>query len=469
MIKDLRGYMAYLSERGRLAKIKEEISPELEITAFTDKADRESRYDSKTLFFEDVKGYEIPVVTNLFGSMRTMEELFKNFYVTEMLDALFSVDKKAPLLKSVYTINNSRPSIANFNARGYETLDSLEELPVLKVWPKDAGKFITLPIVVTESPKDSSPNVGLYRMQVYDGKTTGMRWHAQKGGYLHATEARKEHEKLKVSVCIGSDPFNIVSSVAPLPEGMNEFSFAGITRGSKTLLARNGTYPPFPANSEIIINGYVDPDESRKEGPFGDHTGYYSIPAEADVFHVDRIYAKKGAVYAASVVGFPWHEDAVIGQFLLGYLKPLLSFINKSIVDIYLPPEGVFTNMCFVKIKKRFPGEARKAMFSILGTGQFSFTKIIAAFDEDIDIRDLGSVIWALSTRVEPERDISIISGSPSDSLDHTPNIQAYGSKLMIDATRKSKAEGYSRDWPETISLPKEIIEKVDRKWRETR
>jgi 4-hydroxy-3-polyprenylbenzoate decarboxylase len=203
------------------------------------------------------------------------------------------------------------------------------------------------------------------------------------------------------------------------------------------------------------------------EGPFGDHTGYYSIPAPSSVFHVEEIYAKDNAVYAASVVGFPWSEDCVAGQFLMDYLRPLVKLINGNICDIFLPPEGAFTNMCLISVKKRFPGDAKKAMFSILGLGQLSLTKIIIAFDDDIDIRDLGRVMWALSTRIDPERDIQIIKGTSTDTLDHASNLSGYGSKMLIDATKKSAEEGYRRQWPGTIAPEPSILDEVERKWRQ--
>ncbi|MFI5412621.1 MAG: UbiD family decarboxylase domain-containing protein, partial [Candidatus Micrarchaeales archaeon] len=235
--------------------------------------------------------------------------------------------------------------------------------------------------------------------------------------------------------------------------------------GSQTVLMKNGKYPSVPANSEIIINGYVDPKEKRMEGPFGDHTGYYSIAEEYPVFHIESIHLKKDPVYAASVVGYPWHEDAVIGQFLFDFMKPIIKATNESITDVYLPPEGIFTNMCFVSIKKRFPGEAKKVMFSILGLGQLSFTKIIVVFDDDIDIRNLQKVTWALATRVEPQRDVQIITNATADSLDHTTNLPSFGSKMLIDATKKTKAEGYAREWPDTITLPKDLVDEVEKKW----
>lgn len=472
MIKDLSDYLKYLSAKERLIEVHERVSPELEITAYTDRANRERFHDSKTLLFKNVDGYGIPVVTNLFGSSSVLDELFSNTYARELLANLHLIksQKERPsVLKSAKLLLDSKPKRIPFQTRNYERLSGLDELPVLKVWPKDAGKFITLPLVVTESPKDHSVNVGVYRMQVFDKLTTGMHWQAQKGGAIHAKEAVEKKTDLPVSVAIGTDPINIVSAVTPLPVGLNEFSFSGIVRGARTVLMENGKYPAVPANAEIIINGHVSPEEKRMEGPFGDHTGYYSIPEPYPVFHVDAIYARRNPIYAASVVGFPWHEDAVIGQFVFDFLKPLLKSMNESIVDVYLPPEGIFTNMCFVSIKKRFPGEAKKVMFALLGLGQLSFTKIIIVFDDDVNIRNVRNVLWALATRVEPQRDVQIITNATADSLDHTTNIPSMGSKMLIDATKKTKEEGYSREWPDTIALPDELVKSVEKKWQNLR
>ncbi len=468
MIKDLRDYLLYLSKRRRMLTVGGRVSPNLEITAFTDKEDRERRYDSRALLFKSVEGHDIPVVTNLFGSTHTMKELFADTYANEILSNLNRIKTSGTgfsLIKGGRMMLNSKPKHVESKLSSYQKLSGLDELPVLKVWPKDAGKFITLPLVITQSPRDGGYNVGIYRLQVFDSLTTGMHWQAQKGGAIHASEAHEMKKSLNVSVVVGTDPHNIIAGVAPLPPGMNEFAFAGIIRDSSTVLMKNGKYPAVPANSEIIINGHVDPDDKRKEGPFGDHTGYYSIPEKYPVLHVDAIYAKRDPVYAASVVGFPWHEDAVIAQYLFEFMKPLIKSMNESITDIHLPPEGIFTNMCFVSIKKRFPGEAKKAMFTVLGMGQLSFTKIIAVFDDDIDIRDTSQVLWALSTRIEPKRDVQILDSATADSLDHTTNFPSMGSKMLIDATKKTEAEGYSREWPETLTLPSELVKEVAKKW----
>ena len=468
MHNDLQEYVRYLYKKGRLLEINEKVSPELQITAFTDASSRHGAQEGKTLLFNDVDGSDMPVVTNLFASNSSMKELFSNTYASELLgqmSKLKSQSAKLSAVKGVKMLMDSKPKLIAQQLRKYRRLSSLHELPILKVWPKDAGKFITLPLVITKSPKDGTTNVGIYRMQVYDGSTTGMHWQAQKGGAVHANEAMEMKKELPVSVVIGSDPYNIVSAVAPLPIGVNEFYFSGIARGSRTVLMSNGKYPEVPANSEIIINGYVDCGEKRIEGPFGDHTGYYSVPEEYPVFHVDAIYAKPKAVYSASVVGNSWHEDNIIGQFLFDFFKPAIKAMNDSIVDVHLPPEGIFTSMCFVSIKKRFPGEAKKAMFSILGNGQLSYTKIIVAFDDDIDIKNTSQVLWALATRVEPQRDVTIIPNTPADSLDHTTNLPSFGSKMLIDATKKMRSEGYAREWPDTIALPEELKKEVDRKW----
>ena len=473
MINDLAEYIRYLNARGRLRKIGIPVSSELEITAYTDLAGREMPYESKALLFQNVEGYsDIPVATNLFGSITTLNELFENTYAKELLsniDAIKSQRARPSIIKGGKMLVDAKPKVVASQLSKYRKLSSLDELPIPKVWPNDAGRFITLPLVITESPRDGTPNTGIYRMQVFDSLTTGMHWQAQKGGAIHAKEAMDAKKDLNVSVVIGTDPINILSAVAPLPVGFNEFAFSGIVRGAKTILMKNGKYPPVPANAEIIINGSVDPNEKRLEGPFGDHTGYYSIPEEYPVFHIDAIYAKRNPIYAASVVGYPWHEDAAIGQFLFDFLKPLIKSVNESIVDVYLPPEGVFTNMCFVSIKKRFPGEAKKVMFSLLGLGQLSFTKMMVVFDEDVDIRNVRNVLWALATRVDPQRDVQIVANATADSLDHTTNVPSLGSKMLIDATRKTKEEGYTREWPETISLPEELVKSVERKWQDLR
>jgi 4-hydroxy-3-polyprenylbenzoate decarboxylase len=470
MHNDLQEYIRYLYKKGRLIEVDERVSPELQITAFTDAACRHGAADrsGKALLFNSVEGSEMPVVTNLFASASSMEELFSGTYAREMLGQMVRMKSggaKLSLVKGAKLLLDSKPKLIPSQLGKYVRLGSLDDLPVLKVWPKDAGRFITLPLVITRSPNDGSTNVGVYRMQVFDGHTTGMHWQAQKGGAMHAHEAGKKGQKLNVAVVVGTDPHNIVSAVAPLPAGINEFFFSGAVRGSRTVLMRNGKYPDVPANSEIIINGTVDPNEKRMEGPFGDHTGYYSIPEEYPVFHIDEIYARKKPLYAASIVGHPWHEDTVMAQFLFEFFKPAILALNESIIDVYLPPEGVFTNMCFVSVSKRFPGEAKKAMFSILGTGQLSFTKIIIAFDGDVDIRNNSSVLWALATRVEPQRDVQIIANAAADSLDHTTDLPSYGSKMLIDATKKTKGEGYSREWPDTVALPEELKKEVERKW----
>ena len=464
MIRDLHEFLLWLEKRKRLLRVKSPVSPELEITAFTDLANRHSRYASKSLLFDAVKGYDIPVATNLFGHAETLRELFKGRAFDSLLAGAISGKFDIKLLGAAKMLLDSKPKVTS-RRHDYVRLSSLDELPIPKVWPGDAGRYITFPLVVSRSPQGSQINVGVYRLQVYDSNTTGMHWQSQKGGAIHADEALEKGAMLNVSAAIGSDPYNMLSGIMPLPPNLNEFAFSGILRGGKSLLMENGKYPPVPANSEFILNGYVDPNEKRVEGPFGDHTGYYSLPESYHVFHIDEIYMRPGAVYASSVVGKPWHEDAVIGMFILDYLKPFIKSLNSSIRDIYLPPEGLFNSLCLVSIKKRFPGEAKKAMFSVLGLGQLSFTKIVMVFDDDIDLKDTGQVLWALSTRVEPEHDIEVVRHATSDSLDHMSAITSYGSKLLIDATKKRRDEGFPREWPDTITMPKAVTDKVNKLW----
>ncbi len=466
MIKDLRGYIDYLSKSKRLGTVGSIASPNLEISAITDRENREHRTESRALLFKNVEGYNIPVVTNLMGSMSVLKSLFSGSGILDLLSGIYD-SKGMSMISGAKMLMDSKPKVVRNGFSGYRKMGSLDELPILKTWPDDAGRYITLPLVVTNGQKSYTTNVGVYRMQVFDGETTGMHWQSQKGGAVHALEAADAGKELNVSVAIGTDPFNIISAVAPLPHGINEFAFAGMARKSKTELLGCDDYPSVPANSEIIINGYVDPGERRDEGPYGDHTGYYSIKEPTYVFHIKSIYAKKDPIYAASVVGFRRSEDSTAGLFLMEYLKPMLRLVNPSITDIYLPPEGTFTNMCFIKVRKRFPGDVKKAMFSILGMGQLSLTKMIIALDDDIDLHDLGNVIWAISTRVDPDRDIQIIKGAATDTLDHASNHAALGSKMLIDATKKTKEDGYAREWPKTLVPDKNIAKEIDRKWNQ--
>ena len=463
VISDLRGFLEYLGKKGRRKTIRQEVSRDLEITEFSDRACRESPNSAPAMFFEDVSGFDSPVATNILASSETLSELFGTERILGMLRTLSSNGENLRILDAARALISAKPKTIGFSGKNYAKIGGFDELPILKVWPNDAGRYITQPIVVTRDPEDKSLNAGIYRMQVFDNESAGMHWQAQKGGAMHFGKLKEG--SMKVTVALGTDPYNLLSAITPLPEGMNEFSASGVLRGSRSLLVSNGEYPPAPANAETLLFGSVSKGDCAVEGPFGDHTGYYSIPQEYPVFRLEAAYSKRNAIYPASIVGFPWNEDATIGLFLTELLKPVLKSMNRCIRDIYLPPEGLFTNTCFVSISKRVPGEAKKAMFSLLGFGHLSFIKIMVAFDDDIDIRDTKKVLWALSSRVEPERDIQIIKGAPLDSLDHSSGTVNFGSKVLIDATRKGKEEGYYRDWPDVISMSDEIKKRVDKKW----
>ena len=463
VISDLRGFLEYLGKKGRRKTIRQEVSRDLEITEFSDRACRESPNSAPAMFFEDVSGFDSPVATNILASSETLSELFGTERILGMLRTLSSNGENLRILDAARALISAKPKTIGFSGKNYAKIGGFDELPILKVWPNDAGRYITQPIVVTRDPEDKSLNAGIYRMQVFDNESAGMHWQAQKGGAMHFGKLKEG--SMKVTVALGTDPYNLLSAITPLPEGMNEFSASGVLRGSRSLLVSNGEYPPAPANAETLLFGSVSKGDYAIEGPLGDHTGYYSIPQEYPVFRLEAAYSKRNAIYPASIVGFPWNEDATIGLFLTELLKPVLKSMNRCIRDIYLPPEGLFTNTCFVSISKRVPGEAKKAMFSLLGFGQLSFIKIMVAFDDDIDIRDTKKVLWALSSRVEPERDIQIIKGAPLDSLDHSSGTVNFGSKVLIDATRKGREEGYYRDWPDVISMSDEIKKRVDKKW----
>lgn len=463
VINDLGSFLEYLGKKHRRRIIKQDVSRDLEITEFSDRACREHPNKAPAMVFEDVSGFDSPVATNILASSETLSELFGTERITGLLATLSSNGENLRIFDAARALISAKPKTMGFNGKKYTRIGGFDELPILKVWPNDAGRYITQPIVVTCDPEDGSLNAGIYRMQVFDNESAGMHWQAQKGGAMHFGKLKEGD--MKVTVALGTDPYNLLSAITPLPEGVNEFSAAGILRGNRSLLVGNGKYPPAPANAETLLFGSVSKGDNAIEGPFGDHTGYYSIPQEYPVFRLEAAYSKKNAIYPASVVGFPWNEDATIGLFLTELLKPVLKSMNKCITDIYLPPEGLFTSTCFVSINKRVPGEAKKAMFSLLGFGQLSFIKIMAVFDDDIDIRDSKKVLWALSSRVEPERDIQIIRGTPLDSLDHSSGTVNFGSKVLIDATKKGKEEGYYRDWPDVISMSEDIKRRVDKKW----
>ncbi|MFH1774730.1 MAG: menaquinone biosynthesis decarboxylase [Methanobacteriota archaeon] len=475
---DLRDFIEVLEKKKLLRRIKTEVSPELEITQILD---RTSKSNSLVLLFENVKGYDIPVAANLFGSMDRMKlaletENFESIgkSLVELLKpdippSLLGKIKSAAKLKEVFSFPPKivRDAPCKEVVLKGEEVD-LNKFPILKCWPNDAGKFITLPLVFTKDPETGERNCGMYRMQVYDKAATGMHWHVHKHGAAHYRRAEERNEPLEVAVALGGDPATIFSATAPLPEGFDEMLFAGFLRKKPVGLVKCETVDlEVPANAEIILEGYVNPKERRIEGPFGDHTGYYSLADLYPVFHVACITHRKNPIYPATVVGKPPMEDSHIGKAIERIFLPLIKMQLPEIVDINLPIEGVFHNLAIVSIKKQYPGHAKKVMFALWGTGQMMFTKTIIVVDENVNVQNLGEVLWAVSNRIDPKRDITIIEGAPADSLDHATPLPNLGSKMGIDATKKWREEGFEREWPDEIEMSEEVKEKVEKMWKE--
>lgn len=475
--KDLGEFISKLEEQGELVRIKTLVDPELEITEITD---RVSKMHGPALLFENVKGASMPVLINAFGSERRMAMSLgaKNLddIGTEISDWLALKDNlpssmvdKLKMLPKLAELSSLMPRTVK-KAPCQEVLHlepSLDILPVLKCWPGDAGRFITLPQVYTRDPKTGQRNAGMYRLQIFDKQTTGMHWHTHHDGADNYRKNQALGQPLEVAVALGGDPAVTYSATAPLPPGIDELILAGFLRKKPVETVQCKTIDmQVPADAEIIIEGFVDPNERRIEGPFGDHTGYYSLADEYPVFHVKCITHRKNPIYPATIVGKPPQEDCYMALATERIFLPLLKFQLPEVVDMHLPMEGVFHNCVFVSIKKTFPGQAKKVMSSLWGTGQMMFAKFIIVVDEDVNVMDASEVMWRVFNNVDPKRDTMIVEG-PVDVLDHSSPLALVGSKIGFDATRKLMAEGHPREWPEDIVMSADIIAMVTSKWRD--
>jgi 4-hydroxy-3-polyprenylbenzoate decarboxylase len=473
--RSLQQFVEVLERQGELVRIKEPVSPNLEITEITD---RVSKTFGPALLFENVPGYDMPVLMNAFGSMKRMclalevgslaeiSAEILSFLEAEAPDTLI---KKLRMLPKLARLANIFPKTVN-RAPCQEVIlrddeVDLKKIPVLTCWPGDGGPFVTLPLVFTHHPETGKRNLGMYRLQVFDKQTTGMHWHRHKGGAQHYRVAERRGERLPVAVAIGADPATIYAATAPLPEDLDEMIFAGFLCQEPVEMVSCVSVPLMvPASSQIVLEGYVEPGERRVEGPFGDHTGYYSLPDEYPVFHVTTMTARRQPIYPATIVGQPPMEDCYMAKATERIFLPLIQKTLPEIVDLNLPMEGVFHNLAFISIDKRYPGHARKVMHAIWGLGQMMFTKMILIFDREVDVQDLAQVLWRLGNNVDPRRDVVFADG-PVDALDHASPLPHYGSKMGVDCTRKWPEEGFTRDWPEVIEMDPEIKKKVDELW----
>lgn len=472
--KDLREFISKLEQVGELKRVTQEVDPVYEITEITD---RVCKQHGPALLFEKVKGNSLPLVINLFGSDERMRLALEVESLDEMarrIDTLLEPQipssfleklKSLPKLNELLSFSSKIVKDGPCKELIIKDNPSLSKFPILKCWPQDGGKFITLPLVFTKDPETKRRNVGIYRMQVFDEKTTGMHWHPHKDGSKHYEKYERLKLRMEVAVALGSDPATIYAASAPLPYGIDEMVFSGFIRREPVEMVRCQMIDlEVPANSEIILEGYVEPHQRRLEGPFGDHTGFYSLPREFPVFHIICITHRKDAIYPATIVGRPPMEDCYLAKATERIFLPVIRRLIPEIVDINFPMEGVFHNCAIISINKSYPGQARKVVHGLWGLGQFMFTKVIIVVESDVNIQDISELSWKVFNNIDPKRDTFFQEG-PVDILDHASPYFGYGSKIGIDATRKTKDEGATRPWPDELKMDKKIKELIDKNW----
>jgi len=477
----LGDFITLLEKRGQLARIRVPVSPHLEVTEITDRVIKGPASQNKALLFEDVPGYDIPILMNAFGSPERMawalgvedlEEL--NHRLAKVIDPRLPQGLGAMLNRGQGLLNVLRSiGLGPKKARRgpvqeiVQTDDaSLKTIPILHCWPKDGGPFITLPQVITRDPQTGTRNVGMYRLQVLDEKTLLVHWQRHKGGAEHERVAQQEKkEAIPAAIVLGGDPACIWCASAPLPPNIDEYLLAGYLRGQPVEFVDCITQPlEAPSQAEIVIEGWIDPNEHRPEGPFGDHTGYYTPVEQFPVFHVTAITRRKDAIYPATIVGIPPQEDVWMGKATERLFLPLMRLFLPEIVDVCMPAEGVFHNLVLVSIKKRYPGHARKVIFGMWGLALMSLAKAIVVVDEWVDVQNLSQAAWQALGNVDWSRDVVITSG-PVDHLDHASYQHSFGGKIGIDATAKLPEEGYDRSWPEVARMSDEVKARIDELW----
>jgi len=471
--RDLRAWIALLEREGELKRVSVEVDPYLEITEINDRAVKSG---GPALLFENVKGSEHALLINQFGTERRMCLAFDAKSLDEVGARLGDVLEMQPPqglvekvkgLAKLKSIADSMPKSVRAGRSQEVVLTGddvdLGRLPIQTCWPDDAAPFITLPAVITRDPRDGTRNVGMYRMQVLGPRETAMHWQIHKDGRMDylATDGR-----LEVAVALGLDPVTAYSASAPLPKHVDEFMLAGFLTGEPVELVKGKTIDlEVPANAEIVLEGYVEQGDVAPEGPFGDHTGYYTGVEPFPVFHVTAMTMRRDAIYPSIVVGKPPQEDAWLGKATERVFLPAIKMSVPEIVDYDLPVAGVFHNCAIVSIRKRFPGHAQKVMHAIWGLGLLSLTKAVVVVDEWVDVHDYADVFFRVGANVDPKRDVMLTEG-PLDHLDHAPTRQFYGGKIGIDATHKGPEEG-TREWPPEIQMTHEIMDLVDRRWDE--
>jgi 4-hydroxy-3-polyprenylbenzoate decarboxylase len=471
-MKDLRDFIALLRDKGQLVVVDALVDPVLEITEI---ADRVGKAGGPALLFTHPKGCTVPVLINQFGSHERMclalraasyDDLAARVEKLIAMEVPGSAWEKLKVLGRLKDLAALQPRSVKRGACQEVVLTGdqidLQTLPILQCWPLDAGRYITLPLVFTRHPQTGARNVGMYRLQVFDKSTTGMHWHIHKDGAEHYAGATG---RMEAAVAIGTDPAVTYAATAPLPGALDEMLFAGFLRGEAVEMVRCRTVDlEVPAHAEFVLEGYVDLNETRTEGPFGDHTGYYSLADRYPVFHLTALTHRRDPIYAATIVGQAPMEDTYLGKATERVFLPLMRFTLPELVDFDLPKEGGFHNCALVSMDKRYPLHARKVMHSLWGAGQMQFCKCIVVVDADVNVHDYAQVAWRVFNNVDWRRDVVVTEG-PLDVLDHSAPQPLWGAKIGIDATKKGPNEGHSREWPSDVEMSPEIKARIDELW----
>lgn len=479
---DLRDFIQQLEALGELQRISLEVDPYLEITEI---CDRTLRAGGPALLFENVKGSDYPLLGNLFGTPRRValgmgEESVEALREVGKLLAMLKEPEppkgmkdawaKLPVFRKV--LDMAPKEIKNPPCQAVvieqEQID-LAQLPIQTCWPGDAGPLITWGLVITRGPEKSRQNLGIYRMQVIGKNRVIMRWLSHRGGALDFRDWQQRHpgEPFPISVALGADPATILAAVTPVPDSLSEYAFAGLLRGSRTEVTRSLTNDlQVPASAEFVLEGHLYPDDQAAEGPFGDHTGYYNEVDSFPVFTIERITQRRNPIYHSTYTGRPPDEPAILGVALNEVFVPILQKQFPEIVDFYLPPEGCSYRMAVVSMKKQYPGHAKRVMLGIWSfLRQFMYTKFVIVTDDDVNVRDWNDVIWAMTTRMDPARDTTMIENTPIDYLDFASPVSGLGSKIGFDATHKWPGET-QREWGRPIAMDDEVKQRVDEIWQ---
>jgi 4-hydroxy-3-polyprenylbenzoate decarboxylase len=480
---NLREYVRLLEKRDQLVRVRAPVSPLLEITEITDRVCKGAQTHNKALLFENLPGYEMPVLINAFGSPQRMawglgvealDEL--NQRLAKVIDPRLpqgmrqALDRGRDLLDVLRSVGVGPKRVRRAPVQEVvrEGEPSIDFIPILQCWPKDGGRFITLPQVITRDPQSGTRNVGMYRLQVLDQRTLLVHWQRHKGGAEHERVARQlQKDFIPAAIVLGGDPASMWCSSAPLPPNIDEYLLAGYLRGAPVEFVECMSQPlEVPAHAEIVIEGFIDPNDHRPEGPFGDHTGYYTPVELFPVFHTTAVTHRKKPIYPTTVVGIPPMEDVWMGKATERLFLPLMRLFLPEIVDVNMPAEGVFHNLVLVSVRKRFPGHARKVIFGLWGLALLSLAKTIVVVDEWVDVQNLSQVAWQALGNVDWSHDV-IIQNGPVDHLDHASYQHSFGGKIGIDATAKLPEEGYPRNWPEPVSMAEDVKAHVDAIWKQ--